>query len=59
MLNAIIFDFDNTLYDYDHCNKSALDLLFNAISKDYNITTGIISNLYKLINSNINSLQEK
>ena len=53
MINAIIFDFDNTLYDYDLCNKSALDLLFCEISKDFNIKIDIIRETYNLINKNI------
>jgi putative hydrolase of the HAD superfamily len=53
MINAVIFDFDNTLYDYDLCNKSALDLLFREISNDFNIKIDIIRETYNLINKNI------
>jgi FMN phosphatase YigB (HAD superfamily) len=51
MLNAIIFDFDNTLYDYDLCNTSALDLLFLEISNYHDISIDIIRDSYKLIKS--------
>jgi len=53
MINAVIFDFDNTLYDYDLCNKSALDILFRELSNDFNIKIDIIRETYNLINKNI------
>jgi putative hydrolase of the HAD superfamily len=53
MINSIIFDFDNTLYDYDICNNSALDKLFISISNDFNIDINIIKQSYNLINKNI------
>jgi len=53
MINSIIFDFDNTLYDYDICNNSALDKLFNSLSYDFNIDINIIKQSYNLINKNI------
>ena len=53
MINSIIFDFDITLYNYDLCNKYALEKLFNKISNDFNIIIDIIKESYKLINKNI------
>jgi len=55
MLNAIIFDFDNTLYNYDLCNTSALDLLFLEISNEHDILIDTIRDSYKSINKNIKS----
>ena len=53
MINAIIFDFDNTLYNYDKCNNNALKCLFNSISIDFSIDINIINKLYSEINKNI------
>jgi len=35
MILGIIFDFDNTLYNYDSINILALKKLFNEISMKY------------------------
>jgi len=53
MINSIIFDFDNTLYDYDICNNAALEKLFISISNDFGIDINIIKQSYNLINKNI------
>ena len=55
MINAVIFDFDNTLYDYDKCNNNALKYLFNSICNDFYIDINIINKLYNEINKNIKS----
>lgn len=53
MIQGVIFDFDGTLYDYDLCNRFALNKLFENISQDNNIEISQISNLYNQINTNI------
>jgi len=53
MINTVIFDFDNTLYNYDLCNEHGLNQLFNELSDDFNITIDIIRESYQLINKNI------
>jgi FMN phosphatase YigB (HAD superfamily) len=35
MISAVIFDFDNTIYDYDTCNKKSLLKVFTHIEKNY------------------------
>lgn len=42
MFDTIIFDLDNTLYDYDLCHNYAIKLLFESILKDNNITNDIL-----------------
>jgi putative hydrolase of the HAD superfamily len=53
MIKGIIFDFDNTLYDYEVTNSFALNILFMEISNDYKIDIEIIKNKYNIINKNI------
>jgi len=53
MIKGIIFDFDNTFYDYDLLNKTALENTFNYISEKYNISKELINNNYNLINKQI------
>ena len=53
MIKGIIFDFDNTLYDYDIANKYALDCAFDFISTSYDINKELILNTYKIINNQI------
>ena len=55
MIDTVIFDFDNTIYDYDKSNNKALEYLFNSISSDFNIDINIIKKLYYEINKNIKS----
>ena len=50
MILGVIFDFDNTLYDYDLANNLALNKLFNELSLNINIDNNIIKNKYKNIN---------
>lgn len=37
-VKAVIFDLDNTLYDYNYCNRLAEDKLLNEISKEFLIS---------------------
>ena len=55
MIKGIIFDFDNTLYDYESINSEALIFTFESLSKHFNINIEIISSLYQKINKNIKS----
>jgi putative hydrolase of the HAD superfamily len=53
MIQCAIFDFDNTLYDYDICNNSALDSVYNFLFHNYCISFEECKNVYSQINSNI------
>ena len=53
MIQGVIFDFDNTLYDYDTNNKRALDTLFNELHEKLSIPLHIIISTYDKINKNI------
>lgn len=55
MIQGVIFDFDNTLYDYDSINTNALQTTFYCISKQFDINIDIINNTYNKINKNIKS----
>ena len=55
MFKYIIFDFDNTIYNYDLANSSSLSQVFADLSKDYNILLdNVISafNIQKIIFQN-------
>lgn len=51
MILAVIFDFDNTIYNYDLSNKNALKFLFQSLSKD--LSCNEIEKIYNTINHNI------
>jgi len=53
MIQGVIFDFDNTLYDYDVNNKRALDTLFNELHEKLSIPLHSVSGAYDKINKNI------
>ena len=53
MILGILFDFDNTLYNYDLINKIALNKLFDQLVLNNNLNKTIIESLYKKINNNI------
>jgi len=53
MIKGVIFDFDNTLYNYDYTNKYALSVLFKEMSSNLNINIEEIENVYKKMNKNI------
>jgi putative hydrolase of the HAD superfamily len=53
MIKGIIFDFDNTIYNYDIANEKALFVLFNIINKTHDIDLNIIKKKYNIINANI------
>ena len=37
MFKNIIFDFDNTLYDYESANKKAIDTVFCKLTENFNL----------------------
>lgn len=47
MFNCIIFDIDNTIFDYDNSNNIALKKLFNYISEKNNLDIDFIKNIYE------------
>lgn len=53
MIQCAIFDFDNTLYDYDICNNSALDAVYNFLFDKHHISFEDSKRAYSLINLNI------
>ena len=53
MIQGVIFDFDNTLYDYDINNKRALDILFNELHKNTAVPLQTIISAYDKINKHI------
>ena len=53
MILGVIFDFDNTLYDYDYSNNLALNKLFNEISIKNIIDINLVRESYNIINKNI------
>lgn len=46
-IKAVLFDLDNTLYDYDRCNKIAERRLFSTIGADFEITGAEAASLWK------------
>jgi putative hydrolase of the HAD superfamily len=50
MIQGIIFDFDNTLYDYDISNNLALTKVFEFIANKFNLERDLIENKYNQIN---------
>jgi len=53
MIKGIIFDFDNTLYDYDTINKNTLEFVINNISTNFAIDNKSIEKIYNKINHQI------
>ena len=53
MIFGVIFDCDNTLYDYEYVNEIALNKLFETISLENNLYKEQIEIIYKEINNNI------
>jgi putative hydrolase of the HAD superfamily len=53
MIKGIIFDFDNTLYDYDRANTAGLERTFRYISETTNIDLECIEKTYRSINKSI------
>jgi putative hydrolase of the HAD superfamily len=53
MIYGILFDFDNTLYNYELANKKSLNYLFEVLSLNNNLDKNIIEINYKKINNDI------
>ena len=53
MILGVIFDFDNTIYDYDICNNNGLKKLFQKLNEITFKDEKIIKDLYNNINKNI------
>lgn len=53
MIKAIIFDLDNTLYDYDSCNAIAEKKLFKEISSEFKIPEEKIPELYRCAKNHV------
>lgn len=53
MIQSIILDFDNTLYNYDTANQIALESLFSTISSNWHYTIDDIKYQYSKINKGI------
>ena len=53
MIEGVVFDFDNTIFDYDFCNKKALDKLFVEIEKKHSVSYEKIDKIYRKINTQI------
>jgi HAD superfamily hydrolase (TIGR01549 family) len=50
---AIIFDLDNTIYDYQYCHNVALKNVFNFINLKTNIDISFLNQTYTTISNNI------
>ena len=53
MISCILFDFDNTLYDYELINKIALNKLFDELVLNNNLNKKYLEKIYKKLNNNI------
>jgi putative hydrolase of the HAD superfamily len=53
MISCILFDFDNTLYDYELVNKIALNKLFDELVLNNNLNKKYLEKIYKKLNNNI------
>ena len=53
MIECVIFDCDNTLYNYDYVNNLSLNTLFENINIDHRIDINLIKNEYYIINNEI------
>ena len=51
--DSIIFDLDNTLYDYDYCHEKALDFVIKKISKSENISYQHCKSVYTKCNKSL------
>ena len=46
MFRNILFDLDNTIYNYDYSHKTALNFVLETISKDNNINLELVKNTF-------------
>lgn len=50
---CILFDLDNTLYEYDPCNNYALEVVFKEISKNHKVSHDDLHKLYNFSRSEV------
>ncbi|MDY3909030.1 MAG: HAD-IA family hydrolase [Eubacterium sp.] len=48
MKKAVIFDLDDTLYDYDSINKKALDIVFENTGKEFSCTVQKVADAFEI-----------
>ncbi|MBN1374171.1 HAD-IA family hydrolase [Candidatus Dojkabacteria bacterium] len=48
MKKAVLWDLDNTLYDYDIAHNKSIAAIYNIVSKEYNVSKNIFQQLYEL-----------
>ena len=53
MIQGVIFDFDNTIYNYEICNNAGLECVFTYLNLKYLISVDLIKNEYNKINNSI------
>lgn len=53
MKKAILFDLDNTLYDYEGCHKVALKAVYKVLKKEIDITERKFLSLFKISKAEI------
>ena len=46
MFRNVLFDLDNTIYDYDYSHKTALNVVLEKISKNNNINLELVKNTF-------------
>ena len=47
MINAVLFDFDNTLYDYERCNRAGMDAVVRHLCFILNEPANELSERFK------------
>ena len=47
MFKYILFDLDNTIYDYEESNNNALNEIISKMSNDFKLDKDILENEYK------------
>ena len=49
MFDYLIFDIDNTIFNYDLANEISLNYTFNSLSKRENLNINLVTDCYKNI----------
>ena len=53
IVKAIIFDLDNTIYNYIEVHNKALNILFDYINNNFNLNININDNIYEIYNKKL------
>ena len=53
MINAVLFDFDNTLYDYERCNRAGMDAVVRHLSFILNEPANELLERFKTVSGRI------